>query len=76
MNVPSAKIVAIIYEDGLAVTRIILYSLKNINILDLLKEYKPQGTTKIASILINRDLEAVAANLIPELKNKLEKLVA
>jgi len=76
MNVPSARLVAIIYEDSLAATRIILYSLKNINILDLVKEYQPQGTAKIASILINKDLKTVAAELIPELKNKLEKIAA
>lgn len=76
MNVPEAKLAIIFCEDSLSTTKVIVYSLKNFNVLDLLKEYSPQGTIKSATITIAKDLETVSADLIPELKNKLEKLSA
>jgi phosphoesterase RecJ-like protein len=42
MNVPSAKLVAIFCEESLAATKIIIYSLKNINALEFIKEYSPR----------------------------------
>jgi len=76
MNVPSAKLVAIICEENLASTKIIIYSLKNLNVLEMFKDYFPQGTIKIASIIITKDIDTVTADIIPEIKNKLEKLAA
>ncbi len=76
VNVPSAKLVAIFCEEALSETKVILYSLKNLNSLDILSSYNPQGTTKIASALIKKDSETVSSDLIPEIKNKLEKLNA
>jgi phosphoesterase RecJ-like protein len=74
MNVPSAKLVAILCEESLASTKVIIYSLKNLNALEIMKEYAAQGTVKIASTVIAKDIKTVADDLIPELKNKLEKL--
>lgn len=76
VNVPSAKLVVIFYEEALSETKVILYSLKNLNALDLLNFYKPQGTIKIASVSIKKDIKTVSDDIIPEMKNKLEKLSA
>ena len=76
MSVPSAKLVVIICEDQESRTKVIVYSLKNLNALDILNKYNPQGSIKISSAIIEKDLEAVSADLIPELKNKLEKLAS
>ncbi|MFZ4632050.1 MAG: DHH family phosphoesterase [Patescibacteria group bacterium] len=76
INVPSAKLVAIICENSLSETRVIIYSLKNINALDFMSAFKPQGNSKMASIIIAKDIETASADIIPELKNKLEKIAA
>jgi phosphoesterase RecJ-like protein len=76
MNVPSAKLVVLICEEPAAKTKVILYSLKNLNALELLRDYKPEGTIKISSAIITKDIETTSASLIPELKNKLEKLIS
>lgn len=75
-NVPSAKIIAIFSEEELAKTRLIVYSLKNINALELLKDYAPHGTIKLAQAIINKNLETTSSEIIPELKNKLDKLTS
>jgi phosphoesterase RecJ-like protein len=76
MNVPSAKLVAILCENSPISTRVLIYSLKNINALEIMQEFKPQGTVKTASVLIEKNIETVGAVFISELKNKLEKLSA
>lgn len=74
INVPSAKLVAIIYESGLNLSKIIIYSLKNIDALEILKEHAPQGTIKTAFATLDQSVETTINRLIPEIKNKLEKL--
>lgn len=76
INVPSAKLVAIICGSTLSETKVILYSLKNLNALDILGVYKPQGTSKLATATIKKDIETASSDIIPEIKNKLEKLSA
>lgn len=74
MNVPSAKLVAILCENSPISTRVFIYSLKNINALEIIQKFKPQGTIKAASALLEKNIETVGAVFISELKNKLEKL--
>jgi len=74
MNVPSAKLVVIFCENGPTTTRILIYSLKNINVLEILADYKPQGTIKNASIIIDKNIADASILLLSELQNKLEKL--
>jgi len=76
MNVPSAKLVVIFCENGPTITRILVYSLKNINVLEILANYKPQGTIKNASIIINKNIADASIVLLSELQSKLEKLNA
>lgn len=76
MNVPNAKLIAIFCEISASETKLIIYSLKNINALEIIKDYSPQGSIKISSAIIKKDLTAACDGLIPELKNKLEKISA
>ena len=73
-NVPQAKLVAIFYEEVPGQIKIILYSLKNTNALELLKEYSPNGTIKIAQAGLAGELRPTAQKIISELKDKLDKL--
>lgn len=72
--VPNTKIVAILYEEPDQHIKMIVYSLKNINALDFIKEYKPSGTIKMAQALLNKNLTLAVAEIIPNLQNKLDKL--
>jgi len=76
MNVPNAKLAIIFCEESDATSKIIIYSLKNINALELLNGYAPKGTAKLATAIIAKDIETASIELISELKNKLEKLSA
>jgi len=76
MNVPNAKLAIIFCEETPASSKIIIYSLKNLNALELLNGYSPKGTAKLAMANISKDVETASIELITELKNKLEKLSA
>ena len=73
-NVPRAKLIAILCEEGPAKTKLIIYSLKNINILEFIKELNPRGTIKTASADISQDLDTATIEIIANLKIKLDKL--
>lgn len=55
-------------------TKVIVYSVKNINSIELLKEYSPEGTKKIAQADIKRPIKEVEKNLVNKIKNRLEKI--
>jgi phosphoesterase RecJ-like protein len=76
VNVPRANLVLVFYEKSLSETKLILYSLKNVNALEILSKYSPQGNSRLASAIIKQDVETASATIIPDLKNKLEKLGA
>lgn len=73
-TVPSAKIIIIFGEKSPEKTEMLGYSLKNINILEFLKEYKVSGNIKAAQTALNMDLKTAAEQIIPQLQAKLEKL--
>lgn len=75
INVPTAKVVAILQEKEPLKTKLTIYSLKNINALDFIKEYQPIGTSKIAEAYFTLNLESTTKEIIPKLQNKLDKLV-
>lgn len=74
-SVPSAKAIAIFYEEASDKTRLIVYTLKNINALDLLRDYQPRGTIKTAQAILEGNLEKNTKKIIGELQNKLDKLL-
>ncbi|MFA7088095.1 MAG: hypothetical protein WC146_02015 [Patescibacteria group bacterium] len=74
INVPNVKIAAIFFEAGPKKTKLFIYSLKNIDVLNLTKEHQPQGTIRFATISISEELNNSVKTLVPELKDKLDKL--
>ena len=76
MNVPNARLAIIFCEETPATSKIIIYSLKNANALELLNGHSPKGTAKLAIADIQKDIETASIELITEIKNKLEKLSA
>jgi len=75
-NVPTAKIIAIFREESPIKTKLIVYSLKNINALGLIKEYEPRGTIKIAQADINQGLDKTSREVVAKLKNQLDKIAS
>ncbi|MFA5184787.1 MAG: DHH family phosphoesterase [Patescibacteria group bacterium] len=73
-TVPNAKAIAILHEETENETRVIVYSLKNINALDLIKEYSPLGTIKLAQAVVDLSLRAAMTEIIGNLRAKLDKL--
>lgn len=73
-NLPDTKIFMILMEKDSASTEIFAFSLKNINMLDIFKEYSPSGTVKSASLIIKKDLKTVTLEQISEINKKLDKL--
>ena len=55
-------------------TKAIVYSVKNINSLEILKEYGPEGTKKIAQANIKKPIIEVEKTVIETVKKRLEKI--
>lgn len=55
-------------------TNIILYSVKNINSLDLIKKYTPEGTRKIAQASIAKPIKELEKEIINTIEKQLEKI--
>lgn len=77
INIPQAKIISLIYEDikdSRKQTKAIIYSVKNINALDIAKQWKPAGTKKLASLIIDSNIQEAESALIGVIKDYLNKL--
>lgn len=55
-------------------TNVMVYSVKNINSIDLIKSLNPEGTKKIAQALVSRPIREVEKEVISNIKNRLEKI--
>jgi len=73
-TVPSAKIILIFCEETPDKTTLLAYSLKNINVLDFIREYGALGGIKTAQATLNMGIKTAISQIIPKLQNKLEKL--
>jgi nanoRNase/pAp phosphatase (c-di-AMP/oligoRNAs hydrolase) len=76
-NIPNAKIIIIFYphQKDLNQTNFILYSVKNINSLEIAKEYEPKGTQKIIQAKIAKPLNEAKKEVIEIIKNKLAQTI-
>ncbi|MFH1773209.1 MAG: DHH family phosphoesterase [Patescibacteria group bacterium] len=79
VNIPQAKIIAIIYEQPVInsklQTNIIIYSTKNIDSLDLLKEFNPTGTKNLAIVKFDLSLIETEKTIIKTIEKNLNKLL-
>jgi len=76
INIPEAKVIVLIYklskeEDK---TKALIYSMKNINSLNLVKEFNPSGTKSVAKVTLNKPVMDAEKELVAHLKTKLEKI--
>lgn len=87
VSIPQAKVIAIIYEneapletaeplDGARTKTVnfLLYSIKNINALGLIKEFNPTGTKNLAKAIIQAPLLEAEKIIITAIQNQLDKL--
>lgn len=84
ISIPQAKVIAIIYESQAAgeeaknkpikETNLLLYAIKNIDSLSLIKEFNPTGTKSLARAVINLPIAEVEKTIINALQDKLNKL--
>lgn len=78
VNIPEAKIISIIYEtkdeNQKIKTNIIVYSVKNIDSINLIKEHSPTGTKRVAHAILDEKIEEAEENIVRTIKEKIEKL--
>ena len=74
VGLPNAKLMVIFYEKSPQETKVILYSLKNINAMECLKEYEPQGLAQRAEAIINKNLETSINLVLDNLRKTLDKI--
>jgi phosphoesterase RecJ-like protein len=77
VNMPQVRIIALIYEkekEGKVFTRAMIYSVKNIDCLSLVKELNPRGAKKLAFTELDKPREQAEKEIIELIKNKLAKL--
>ncbi len=72
-NIPESKMVAIFYEYENE-TSVVLWSTKNIDAQEVLKEWSAWGSKHLAKAVIKNSLDAVKPAIISQIKSTLEKL--
>lgn len=79
INIPQAKIVIMIHEvkskDNKPRTDALIYSIKNINSINLTRKWNPTGTKSLAKISLNKNLKDTEKEVIGEIKENLKKLL-
>ncbi|OGF24811.1 hypothetical protein A2331_06195 [Candidatus Falkowbacteria bacterium RIFOXYB2_FULL_34_18] len=76
-NIPQAKVVVILYESKQGdkdISKALVYSIKNINSLDLVKSFESSGTKNISKVIIQKDIKTAEEELIKVIEDKLNKL--
>ena len=84
VSIPQAKVIAIIYEnksieekpenEPIKKTNLLLYTIKNIDSLSLIKEFNPIGTKSLARAIINLPIIEAEKTVIDAIQDKLNKL--
>jgi phosphoesterase RecJ-like protein len=77
VNMPEVKVIALIYEaeaDGKNYSKALVYAVKNIDSLDMVKELNPEGTKKMAMVKSEKSRDELEKEVIEIIKNKLGKL--
>lgn len=78
ISIPQAKIITLLYEtseNGKNKTNALIYSVKNINSLNLVKRWNPEGTKYIAKITVPMNLNQAEKDVISVIKENMSKLM-
>jgi len=86
INIPEANIIIMMYEKNeiienedktnkeKTITKAVIYSIKNINSLHLVKKWNPVGTRNLAKISLEKEIADAEKEIIDEIKENLNKL--
>jgi len=72
LSTPGAQVAIIFYQLELYSTEVWVYSISNINALDLVKDLDPSGTRHLAKVVIDKDVEVSRNTLVNSISKKLE----
>jgi bifunctional oligoribonuclease and PAP phosphatase NrnA len=76
-NIPEAKVIIIFYdiadEAGNLTTSFLIHSPKNINVLDLTRDYNPRGDEKMVEIETKKQLEEIKEEIIELIDKKINQ---
>ncbi len=79
-NIPEAKVIIIFYEitdaTGNITVNFLVHSPKNINVLDLTKDYNPKGDEKMVEIETKKQLEEIKEEIIELIDKKINQYSA
>jgi phosphoesterase RecJ-like protein len=75
-SIPKAKIIVIFYpqKDNENYTKFFIFSIKNINSLEIVKEYNVQGSQKLAQGTVKQKIDIAKDKVLETVKNKLAKM--
>jgi len=74
INIPEAKVIALIYEFQ-EKTKVMVFSMKNVNSMNLIKELNPHGTEKTAIAITDKPLQIAEKEIIELIKEKMKKII-
>lgn len=83
INIPQSSIIVLIYEPSFAgdksktkdnITKALIYSIKNINSLNLVKKFNPTGARNFVKIQLDKPLSEAEPEIINTIKEELAKL--
>jgi len=76
-NIPDAKVIIIFYEitdaSGNITVNFLVHSPKNINVLDLCRDYNPKGDEKMVEIETKKQLEEIKEEIIELIDKKINQ---
>ena len=76
INIPQVNMILIFYEDTGGqpnTTNVLIYSVRNLDILNLFKDYSPIGTKNLARLTLNKPLEVSKNELTPIAEEKIKR---
>jgi len=75
-SIPKTKIIVIFYpqKDNENYTKFFIFSIKNINSLEIVKEYNVQGSQKLAQGTVKQKIDIAKDKVLETVKNKLAKM--
>jgi hypothetical protein len=78
INIPQAKIIVLIYEtkeQERTITKAMIYSVKNIDSLALVKRWEPNGTKYLASIKLPNNIQESEKEIITTIEEEMKKVL-
>jgi phosphoesterase RecJ-like protein len=78
INIPQAKIIVLVYEtkeQERTITKAMIYSVKNIDSLALVKRWEPNGTKYLASIKLPNNIQESEKEIITTIEEEMKKVL-